>query len=146
MPTVLAERPVHVSLRIVLEEWTCQLHITLRYRAACFFAQHFLHLAVYGRLQVLIGRYKSLDIWHGGNRVLRCLLLLLLLLLFLFLCLQIRPCVLVSRPSRPRMTGPRKLAADGRYGDMEVELLLQEILNIFKLEVVVLLEDGDDSL
>lgn len=44
------------------------------------------------------------------------------------------------------MTCSRQLATDGGNGDMQVEFLLQEFLNIFKLEVVVLFEKGDNSL
>lgn len=142
MPTALAERAIQVSLRIVLQERTCQPHSsTLRCRAVGVVFPCFLQLALYRRWQLLRGCHERLSIWYRSRGLLRCLPLLLLLL-----CLQIRSRVLVPRPPRPGMAGPRELAADGRHGDMEIELLLQELLDIFQLEIVVLLEEGDDSL
>lgn len=44
------------------------------------------------------------------------------------------------------MIRPRQLAADGGDGDVEIELLLQELLDVLELEIIVLLEEGDDSL
>lgn len=44
------------------------------------------------------------------------------------------------------MVGPLELAADSREGDVQVELALEELLAVFELEVVVLLEEGKDFL
>lgn len=60
--------------------------------------------------------------------------------------LQVGAFAFVAWSPGPGVVCPGELAADGGYGNGEIVLCLQEILDVLQLQVRVLVEKGDDSL